>query len=101
MKPRASIITALQKLIPELRERYGVESLSLFGSCARSEDGAASDVDLLVTFEPNARVTLFTLAAMTRELEAALGRPVDLVEDHKTLRPAFRKAIEKDLLRVA
>ena len=42
--------------------RYQVVELSVFGSVARGEAGDTSDVDLLVSFERGAKVTLFTLA---------------------------------------
>ena len=59
--------------------RYQVRELALFGSMSREDYRADSDVDLLVSFEPAARVTFLTLARMQRELEALLGRTVDLV----------------------
>lgn len=98
---RNDVISRLQGAWEGLRSRYGLHSLSLFGSLARSDDGAASDVDILVAFEPGARVTLMTLASLKCALEDTLMAPVDLVEDHPRLRPSFRHAIEKDLLRVA
>ena len=54
--------------------------------------GAASDVDLLVSFEPTARVTFLTLAKMQRELEALLGLPVDLIPKDG-LKPTIRKQV--------
>jgi len=59
--------------------RYRVKELSLFGSAARGDLRPDSDIDLLVTFEDDARVGLITLARMRRELREAFGRPVDLV----------------------
>ncbi|MGH7132783.1 MAG: nucleotidyltransferase family protein [Phycisphaerales bacterium] len=94
-------IATLRSLMPELRARFGVDALALFGSTARSEDSVASDLDLLVDFLPDARVTLFTLSAMTSHLERTLGRKVDIVENHPRLRPAFLAEIQKDLRRVA
>ena len=76
-------------------------SLSLFGSVARGEERASSDVDILVSFEPTARVTLVTLSRLRDTLETLLGRPVDIVEDHPRLRPSLRRGIEQDRLRVA
>ena len=48
-----------------------------------------SDIDLLVSFQPEARVTVLTLAKMQRELEALLGRKVDLVPKDG-LKPVIR-----------
>ena len=70
----------------ELREKvlsvllpYGVKRVALFGSVARGEDTAQSDVDILVAFR--APVGLFRLAHLQRELGECLGRPVDLVTE--------------------
>ncbi len=59
--------------------RWKVAELALFGSIARGEARAGSDVDLLVTFLPGAEWTLLDHMAMQRELETMLGHPVDLV----------------------
>ena len=59
--------------------RYRVKELSMFGSAAKGNLRPDSDIDLLVTFEEDARVGLITLARMQREFREAFGRPVDLV----------------------
>jgi predicted nucleotidyltransferase len=71
----------------ELRERFHVRSLALFGSSARGAAGPASDVDLLVEFDRP--VGLLHLSATALRLEALLGRPVDLVL-RRALRPELR-----------
>jgi hypothetical protein len=60
--------------------RWQITSLALFGSVLREDFRPDSDVDVLVTFAPEARITLFDLAAMARELADLFGRKVDLVE---------------------
>lgn len=72
-----------------LCRRYDVREFALFGSVVRKEHTPRSDVDLLVSFEPNARVTFTTLARMQREIEALLGRKVDLVPKDG-LKPVIR-----------
>jgi len=101
MSFRDSAISTLRSALPELRSRFGVTTIALFGSVARGDDSSPSDLDVLVTFDPAAHVTLMTLASLTSRLEALLGRRVDLVEDHPRLRPTFRQAIQRDMLRVA
>jgi predicted nucleotidyltransferase len=60
-------------------ERHRIRKLSLFGSTLRGTARPDSDIDLLVEFEPDAKATLLTLAAMEEELSALLGgRKVDL-----------------------
>ncbi len=60
--------------------------MSLFGSVLRQDFKPDSDIDLLVTFEAKAKISLFDLVHMQDELKEIFGREVDLVE---------RRAIEK------
>ena len=69
--------------------RHHIRRLSLFGSTLKGSDRPDSDVDLLVSFQPAARVTFLTLARMQRELEALLGCHVDLVPK-EGLKPVIR-----------
>ena len=62
-----------------LCHKYHVRELALFGSAARSEMRADSDLDFLVEFEPQARVGFLTLAGLSEELSELLNHPVDLV----------------------
>lgn len=60
-------------------QRWSVAELALFGSVLRDDFRTDSDVDVLVTWLPGARVSMLTLTEMAAELEAILERPVDLV----------------------
>ena len=53
----------------------------LFGSFARGEETPDSDVDILVEYDKDARISLLTISHMTGELEKSIGRRVDLIED--------------------
>ena len=64
--------------IAEFCRRNGIGKLSLFGSVLTDRFSDASDVDMLVEFEPDHRVGFLSLAAMERELSDILGRKVDL-----------------------
>lgn len=66
--------------IADFCRRHGVARLPLFGSILRDDFRPESDIDVLVEFEPGARVTLFTLGGMQQELSVMLGREVDLKE---------------------
>jgi len=59
---------------------HRIRRLSVFGSALREDFRPDSDVDILVSFEEDARHSLFDLVSMQDELEAILGRAVDLVE---------------------
>lgn len=63
--------------IVEVAARHGARNVRVFGSVARGEDTAESDVDLLVDLDPG--VGLFALGALEVELEELLGREVDVV----------------------
>lgn len=72
--------------------RYHVTELAVFGSVARGEAGDASDIDLLVSFERGAKVTIFTLVDLQSELAELLRRSVDLVSKDG-LKPAIRSEV--------
>lgn len=81
---------------PRLVERYGVSQLAVFGSMARDDAAASSDVDVLVACEGPA--TSERYFGVLFYLEDLLGRPVDLVTD-KALRTELRSHIEREALR--
>ena len=60
-----------------LAEKYGAYNVRIFGSVARGDAAAASDIDFLVTFQPWA--SLYEIAGLKRELEERLGCEVDVV----------------------
>lgn len=82
----------------ELLRRFGVRSLSLFGSTVRGEAREDSDVDVLVEFDPDARVGLFAFARLQRCLEELLGRPVDLATA-EALHRSLKKGILEEAVR--
>ncbi len=73
--------------------RWKLASLSLFGSALRDDFGPKSDIDLLVTFQPDANWDLWELGDFQDELEAHLGRPVDVVRPENIRNPIKRKRI--------
>ena len=78
----------------EVCRRYGVEELAVFGSVARGEASADSDVDLLYVLAPGARLG-FALNRLEDELAQIFGRPVDLVS-RKALHPLLRGTVEAE-----
>ncbi len=67
----------------------------LFGSFARGEAGDDSDVDILVSFDKDARVSLLRRASMMCDLEDLLHRHVDLVNE-LSLFPEVAKEVNQD-----
>jgi predicted nucleotidyltransferase len=76
--------------IAEFCRRWKITEFSLFGSVLRDDFRPNSDVDVLVSFEPNWGWSLLDLATMQIELEGLFGRSVDLIEQ-KALRNPFRQ----------
>ena len=66
--------------IAEFCQRWKVTEFALFGSVLRDDFRPDSDVDVLVTFAPGTQWRFYHLLDMKDELEAILGRPVDVVE---------------------
>ena len=87
-------IFALLKSRKRHLKKFGVHSLSVFGSVARNQMRKNSDVDILVDFEKP--VGLFEFARLQLYLEETLGRKVDLVTPD-----ALRKELRDDILREA
>ena len=82
--------------IADFCRRWKVRQLALFGSVLREDFRSDSDVDILVTFAPDAAHSLFDLGAMQQELETMFGRHVDLVEEAGLRNPFRRRSILKN-----
>jgi len=78
--------------ITDFCRRNQVKSLELFGSVLRADFRSDSDVDLLVEFDPMARIGFLALSRMQRELSALLEHPVDLVPKDG-LKPTIREDV--------
>ncbi|MFO1049909.1 MAG: nucleotidyltransferase family protein [Geminicoccaceae bacterium] len=74
----------------DLAARHGARNLRVFGSVARGEADAASDLDLLVDLEPGR--SLIDLGALLADIETELGARVDVVTE-AGLRPALRERV--------
>jgi hypothetical protein len=95
---KATVLKLMAGHDQQIRSRFGVKMLALFGSAARDEIVDTSDIDLLVQFTGPA--TLDSYMDLKFYLEELLGRPVDLVTD-KGLRQEIRPTVEREAIRVA
>ena len=86
-----SIIPAIQGFLAT----QPVTKAWLFGSYSRGEETLGSDVDILVSFDKDAKVSLFKYANIICQLEALLKQKVDLVEEG-TLLPFAQKTANED-----
>ncbi len=87
-----NIIEFLKSRKDLLRKKYGVKSISLFGSYARGEETEESDIDFFVEM-PADYDKLFDLKEY---LEKSFQRSVDVVRKHSNIRQRFLEEIEKD-----
>jgi len=95
---RSDVIEHLSAHRAELRERFGVSSIALFGSYARDDARPDSDVDLLVEFE--GPLTFLRYMDLIDYLQELIGTRVDLATSGK-LKPRVRANVEREMIRVA
>ncbi len=89
MRSAGEIREVLRKCLPEIREKYGVTSIGIFGSYALGEASPASDIDIIVEFDrPNG----WELVDLADYLESCLHHKVDLVI-RRSLHPLIRDTI--------
>lgn len=83
--------------LAEFCTRHGIERLALFGSILRDDFRPESDIDVLVEFEPQARVGYFDLVSMEIELARVLGidRKIDLRTPNELSRYFRREVVEQ------
>ena len=94
---RDEVLETLRAHKPTLVERFGVTSLTLFGSFARDQATGTSDLDILVRFDGPA--TSKAYFGVQFYIEDLLGRPVDLVTE-KAVRPELRPYFEREAMNV-
>lgn len=85
-------------IIPSIQGYFATLPITkawLFGSYSRGEESAESDVDILVVFDKNAKISLFKYADIICQLETILNHRVDLVEEG-TLLPFAQETANKD-----
>ncbi|MBF0286453.1 MAG: nucleotidyltransferase family protein [SAR324 cluster bacterium] len=82
--------------IEQFCKEHHILYLGLFGSYARGEQSAQSDIDLLVEFAENIRLSLLDVVGIEQELSELLNIPVDLVEK-RALKKPITPYVMKDL----
>lgn len=91
---REDVLKRLRAHEPELRE-MGIKRLSLFGSVARAEAGAESDIDLAAELDHARGIDLLDFAQINLRLSELLGAEVDLVSE-PARKPGFQAEIDRD-----
>lgn len=85
-------LTVEDSFLDQFAVRHGIRRLALYGSALRADFGPASDIDLLVEFQPGRTPGLLHLAQMELELEAAIGRQIEL-RTYEDLSQYFRDRV--------
>ena len=91
----------INSIIPAIQGFLATQPISkawLFGSYSRGEETRGSDVDIMVSFEEGAKISLFKYANMICQLEALLNLKVDLVEEGTLLPFAIKTANHDKIL---
>jgi hypothetical protein len=99
MKKLGEIKETLAQLKGELREKYGVKSIGVFGSYVRGEQKKTSDVDILVELDESADLSLLDFIGLENYLSSVLGVKVDLVEK-QTLKPRIGKHVLEEVVSI-
>lgn len=92
MRTQDEYLKILRNHAEDLKNRFGLRSLRLFGSVARNEHQEGSDVDVCVEMAPN----LYQLISLKQGLEALLGCTVDVVRMNRNMSPFLKREIERD-----
>jgi hypothetical protein len=95
---REQIFQKLADNLQAVHDRFGVDSLSVFGSAARGSLTPDSDVDILVRYREAPGI--FAFLDLKQYLEEIVGRPVDLVTEG-ALKKQLRSRILQEAIRVA
>ncbi len=91
---KINILNYLKEHYSEFKNKYNIEKIGLFGSYARDEANDNSDIDIFVKMKPS----LFDMVAIKEQIENDLNKKVDIIREHKNIKPLFLKMIQKDLI---
>jgi hypothetical protein len=91
------ITNILKEHKEELKEKYGVKEIGIFGSYVREEYKGKSDLDILVEFKEEAKIGLLRFVNMENYLSELIGVKVDLVEK-SALKPRIGRHILKEVV---
>jgi predicted nucleotidyltransferase len=94
--PKPTIESIKERILPILVS-YGATRAGVFGSMARGEMTADSDIDILVQLGPD--LSLLDVVRLNREIEEAIGRGVDLVE-YDCLKPRIKDKVLSEEIRI-
>ena len=93
----ADLLGARREEVLRLAAKHGARNVRIFGSAARGEADATSDLDFLIELEPGHN--LLDMGGLLMDLQSLLGRPVDVISE-KGLRPSIRARVLREAVRL-
>ncbi len=99
MYTQKQILDFISKSKPMLCEKFHVSKIGLFGSYARQEQSANSDIDLIVEFDENTKDLYDLKIAIKKFFKDNLNLEVDLCRE-KYIKPRYRKRILNEAIYV-
>jgi predicted nucleotidyltransferase len=93
----------LEQALQTLREAEaalrakGVAHAGIFGSTARGEQRAGSDIDIIVDFDPSVPITIYDYVGIKDDIAELFKQPVDVI-DRRGLKPDLRQPVTRDLV---
>ena len=90
-------VDAISETVVPILKRHGVVRAGIFGSCARNDMTADSDIDVLVEIPPD--IGLLDFIRIKLEIEEALGKEVDLVE-YDAIKPPLKDRILREQVQI-
>ena len=93
---KQDILNYLSAHKKEFQKKYEVEAIALFGSFARGEEREDSDIDIFVKMRPD----FFNLVGLKHRIEDDLQKEVDIIREHKNIKPFLLEMINKDIIYV-
>ena len=92
---RNDIQLVLERHKTELQNKFGVVSIGLFGSYARNEENADSDIDIVVEMQ---KPDLFLISSLKSFLQEIFKKNVDIIRIRKSMNRLLKNRIQKDVL---
>jgi len=93
---KEQILEYLKEHKDEFEKKFNIERIALFGSYARGDANSNSDIDIFVKMPPD----LFKLSHLKVKIEEDLKKRVDIIREHKNIKPLFLKLIKEDMIDV-
>jgi uncharacterized protein len=94
---KKDVLDQLRLYKPQFEVLYGVTRLGIFGSVARNESHADSDIDIVVEMK---EASLFSIVHMKEVLEGQFNRPVDIIRYRKMMNDRMRARIDREAVYV-